>query len=101
LKESFVKEGAFMSRSPSRRVVAAVLVVMVCLLAAPVKSHAAGTWDSIDNPAGRLWKTAMAWFRDLWTGPAMTGHLPNDGKFGAGHSSDGLAKAKARAEGAY
>jgi hypothetical protein len=79
-----------MSRSPCRRIVAASLVLMLCVLAAPAKSHAAtATWDSFSNPTSKLLSSVVEWFRGLWPDPAMSPRLSNDGKFGAGHSSDG------------
>lgn len=90
-----------MSRSPWRRTVAASLVVVLCVLALPATSHAAvSTWDSFDHPAVKLWGRIMEWFTSLWTGPDASSRLPNSGKFGAGHTSDGLARAKG-AKGAF
>jgi hypothetical protein len=95
------KKGAHMSGSPWRRTVAASLVVVLCVLALPATSHAAvSSWDSFDHPAFKLWARVLEWVTSLWPGLDASSRLPNDGKFGAGHSNDGLAKAKG-AKGAF
>lgn len=81
-----------MPRSPSRwgRALAALLVVMACILAAPPRANAAAlNMDTFYVPASRLWDKAMDWVRSFWT-PAKNG--PNSTKFGAGQSSDGRTK---------
>lgn len=81
-----------MSRSPWKRVLAALLVAMACTLAVPARASAAVlSMDSFFVPASRLWIKAMHWFHGYWTTPATGG----DAKFGAGQSSDGRTKAKA------
>jgi len=81
-----------MSRSPWKRAIAALLVVMACTLAVPARASATVlSMDSVFVPASRLWFKAMDWFRGYWTSPGG----PNDSKFGAGQSSDGRTKAKA------
>ncbi len=83
-----------MSRSPWKRVLAALLVAMACTLAVPAKASAAAlNMDSFFVPASRLWTKAMDWIRGYWTTPAPGG--PNDDKIGAGQSSDGRSKLKA------
>ena len=83
-----------MPRSPSRwgrAVLAALLVVMACALAAPPKANAAAlNMDTFYLPASRLWDKAMDWVRGFWTRPAK--HGPDSSKFGAGQSSDGRTK---------
>jgi hypothetical protein len=86
------EEEVFMSRSPSRwrRALAALLVVMACILAVPPRANAAAlNMDTFYVPANKLWNKAMDWVRSFWM-PARSG--PNGTKFGAGQSSDGRTK---------
>lgn len=85
------EEEVFMSRSPWKRAIAAVLVVLAITLAMPAKANAAASnMDSFFYPANRILSKAMDWIRHLWP---VGG--PNAGKFGAGQSSDGRTSSKA------
>jgi hypothetical protein len=91
-RRGFVVEGRFMSRRSWKRIIAAVLVVMVCALAVPAKASAAApTMDSMFHPASWVWIKGMDWLRGFWTS-LHAGIGAN--KMGAGHSSDGHAEAK-------
>jgi hypothetical protein len=84
-----------MSRSSWKRAFTALLLVMVCTLAVPAKASAtAMTMDSAYYSALKLWTKAMDWLSGLWAAPA-TGAPRGNLKFGAGHSSDGVAASKA------
>jgi len=81
-----------MSRSPWKRALAALLVVMACTLAAPAKaSAAAANMDSLPYPS-RLMNKIMDWVGRFWVTPAA--RSPHEIKFGAGQSSDGRSKSQ-------
>jgi hypothetical protein len=97
-----VEEEAFMSRSSWKRAFTALLVVMVCTLAVPAKASAtAMTMDSGHYSALKIWARAMDWLRGLWAVPPTASDPRGNSKFGAGHSSDGLATSKAASKVPY
>jgi hypothetical protein len=85
----------FMSRSSWKRAITALLIVMAFTLAVPAKASAtAMTMDSAYCSTLKVWTKVMAWLTGLWAAPT-TSAPRGDAKFGAGHSSDGLAVSKA------
>jgi hypothetical protein len=90
-----------MSRKSRLRAVAALFVVIACILAVPAKAQGTiFTMDSISIPV-KILNAAMDWFRGLGSvpreRPVGAHHKPAvTGKLGAGQSSDGHSAAAAK-----
>jgi Spy/CpxP family protein refolding chaperone len=87
-----VVEGTFMSRSSCKRIVAALLVVVVCALAVPARAGATPpNLDAWFSQPGLIWAKGLNWLHGFWR--AL--HLGSGAsKMGAGHTSDGHSAAK-------